>query len=419
MRTYFRAVAGLIILSALLPLTAQAQVNLIAATVNNKVISTQDLHNRVKLAMISAGLPDNPQVRKEMETQVLKMLIDEHIQLQLGQDFSIKIDEASLNAAIRDIENQNNMPEGGLKKMLVSHGIPFSVMKTHLEASIIWREYIRERYRNLVQVSDEEVQRSLAERSANKKEARYALGEIVLYFNGKEDVTSTKAQADRIVTQVKKGAQFSMLAAQFSNAPSASRGGDIGWVPHSKLENAAVLVLSDLTPGQVSSPVKTGRGYHIYFLRDKLASGELEKVQTTLTFKQIFIPISSDAFEFEVNTAMRQAQSLARQITNCRVVEQLVTRKDAKIQTVKDVPLESLPPELRTLMEKAGENKATPPVFTGSGAMLFVMCEKKTSNPKEPSEEEVRSYLVDQKLQNVSEQELRTRRSSAHIESRL
>ena len=50
--------------------------------------------------------------------------------------------------------------------------------------------------------------------------------------------------------------------------------------------------------------------------------------------------------------------------------------------------------------------------------MFFVICEKKTTNPKEPSKEEIKAQLVDRKLQNVAEQELRTRRGGAHIELR-
>lgn len=391
----------------------------IVATVNNKAISRHDLENRLKLAIISAGLQNTAQVQKELQEQILKILIDEQIQLDIGEEFKIKIDDTMIQAALREIENQNNMPEGELKNMLEKQEIPFSVMQRHLQASLIWREYIRERYSTLVQVSDAELKRARSEMEAAKEQTRYALSEIVLYGDDKNDPASLRVQADRIVAQLKQGAQFTALAQQFSQAPSAMQGGYIGWIPVQKLDPKVAEALSQLEVGQVSYPIQTGRGYHIYYVRDKLAPGQHAKSQTTVTFKQVFIPHPKDAFEFELKENMRQVAALSRQINGCRSVETLVARKNATIQNVKDIPLNNLPPELRNLLNKTPDNKASDPIYTNTGAMIFVVCEKKTINPQEPTPEELRATLVEEKLQNVAAQEMRTRRSSAHIEKRF
>ncbi len=390
----------------------------IAATVNNKAISGQDLNNRIKLALISSGMPDTDETRRQLHEQILNMMINEQIQLQLGAEYKIKIDEATLMASIRDIEHQNNMPEGGLKKMLLTHGIPFVLMKQHLEASIIWREYIRERYRHLVQVSEAEVDHALRELASANKETRYHLAEIVLYFDDKQGVGSVKAQANRIVGQLNQGAKFSMLAGQFSNAPSAARGGDIGWIPESKLDENTLPYLKALDTGQISVPIQTGKGFRIYFIRDKLSAGQFAKPVTTVSFKQVFIETPKEAFSFEIEESIKQTATLARQIKNCRTVEKMTERKKAKVQHVKDVPVQNLPPELKALLMSTEVDHATKPVYTGNGAMFFVICERKTTNPKEPEKEDVRAQLVDRKLQNVAEQELRTRRGGAHIDIR-
>jgi len=390
----------------------------IAATVNNKAISSQDLNNRIKLAIISSGMPDNAQTRQQLREQILNMMINEQIQLQLGAEYKIKIDEATLMASIRDIEHQNNMPEGGLKKMLSAQGIPFILMKQHLEASIIWREYVRERYRHLVQVSDSDVEHALRVLTSANKETRYHLAEIVLYFDDKQGVASVKAQANRVVAQLNQGAKFSMLAGQFSNAPSAARGGDIGWIPESKLDENALPYLKALELVQISAPIQTGKGFRVYLVRDKLSAGQFAKPVTTVSFKQVFIETPKDAFNFEIEENIKQTATLARQIKSCRNVEKMTERKKAKVQHVKDVSVQNLPPELKALLMNTKVNHATKPVYTGNGAMFFVICEHKTTNPKEPAKEDVRAQLVDRKLQNVAEQELRTRRGGAHIDIR-
>lgn len=418
MRKWILSFVTAFVLGSLLSIVTPVQGATIAATVNNKAISSQDLNNRIKLAIISSGMTDNAQTRQQLRGQILNMMINEQIQLQLGAEYKINIDEATLMASIRDIEHQNNMPAGGLKKMLSTQGIPFMLMKQHLEASIIWREYVRERYRHLVQVSDTDVDHALRELTSSNKETRYHLAEIVLYFDDKQDVNSVKAQAKRIVGQLNQGAKFSMLAGQFSNAPSASRGGDIGWIPESKLDENALPYLKALEPGQISAPIQTGKGFRIYFIRDKLGAGQFAKPVTTVDFKQVFIETPKDAFAFEIEENIKQIATLARQIKSCRSVEKMTERKKAKVQHVKDVSVQNLPPELKTLLMGTKINQATKPVYTGDGAMFFVICERKTTNPKEPAKEDVRVQLVDRKLQNVAEQELRTRRGGAHIDIR-
>ena len=391
----------------------------IAAVFNTKVISTQDLQNRIKMALMSSMEQNNPKLYKEIEGQVLQTLIDEEIQLQIGEEYGIHISGSTLEAAIRDIENQNNMPIGGLKEMLKANGIPFSTMEKHIKASIIWREYIRNRYANLVQVSDSDVERTSKELKAALKETRYDLSEIVLYFNDTKDAMTVKTTADRLVAQLRQGAQFTMLAQQFSNTPTALRGGYIGWVPASKLEPHVAKTLQTLESGSVTPPIKTDRGYHIYFLRSKLAPGRHAEPETYYSFKQVFIPNPTDAFAFEIQENIQKIATMAKQITSCRVVEKMVPSKEAKIQDVNDIPAVNLPEQLRHLLEKTKKGHATKPVDAGNGVMLFVLCDKRTTDPKEPTKEEIRAQLVENKLQNVAEQELRTRRASAHVDKRL
>jgi peptidyl-prolyl cis-trans isomerase SurA len=391
----------------------------IAAVFNTKVISTQDLHNRVKMALMSSMEHNNPKLYKEIQGQVLQTLIDEEIQLQIGEEYGINISGSTLEAAIRDIENQNNLPTGGLKEMLKANGIPFATMEKHIKASIIWREYIRNRYENLVQVSDSDVERALRELKAAIKETRYDLSEIVLYFNDQKDTASVKTTADRLVAQLRQGAQFTMLAQQFSNTPTALRGGYIGWVPASKLEPHVAKILHTLESGSITPPIKTERGYHIYFLRSKLAPGQHARPETYYSFKQVFIPNPKDAFAFEIQEHMQKIATMAKQITSCRVVEKMVPSKEAKIQEVNDIPAVNLPEQLRQLLEKTKKGHATRPIDAGEGAMVFVLCDKRITDPKEPTKDEIRAQLIETKLQNVAEQELRTRRASAHVDKRL
>src|SRR5579863_1571598 len=103
---------------------AIAQETRIAAIVNDDVVSLSDLGNRVQLVMRSSGMPvDNQQVRERVQAQVLRNLIDEKLQLQEAKRLNVAIPKEEVEASIARLEQQNNMPKGGIDKFLEQAGI--------------------------------------------------------------------------------------------------------------------------------------------------------------------------------------------------------------------------------------------------------------------------------------------------------
>lgn len=388
----------------------------IAATVNNKVITKKDLSYKLKMALSSMNLPASAENKARLREQVLDNMIQDLVKIQIADDFDMKIKAQQIDAAVRNIEQQNNMPEGGLKKMLQKQGIPFHIMETQIKAQIVWSEYIRARYTNMIQVSDAEVEKALLELKYATDEPRYHLAEIVLYADQKQSMATLRAEANKIIEQVKRGAPFSMLASQISHAPSSVNGGDIGWVAESKLKNDIRKALGRVADGSISRPIESQNSIRIYFVRNRLAPGQFSKPQTTVSFKQVFVPNPADAFAFEIEENLKQVASLSKQISSCRVVDQMVKRKKGQVQFAENVPMQNLPGPVKDIISKTAVNRGSKPVYTGNGALFFVVCDRKTSNPKEPDADMMRAQLVDQKLQKISEQELRTRLGGAHVE---
>ena len=75
---------------------AQAGAQRIAAVVNDDVITTQDLIDRINLGIATSGLPNDDATRQRLAPQVLRGFIDEKLQLQeakrLGTDVTERRD---------------------------------------------------------------------------------------------------------------------------------------------------------------------------------------------------------------------------------------------------------------------------------------------------------------------------------------
>lgn len=114
---------------------------------------------------------------------------------------------------------------------------------------------------NEISVSGEEVERFYNENKA-------------LFF-GQESVRAShilvdnEIEAKRIYNEINEGMSFEEAAKKYSNCPSKSNGGDLGYFTRGRMvpefENAAF----GLEIGKVSSPVKSQFGYHLIKVTDK------------------------------------------------------------------------------------------------------------------------------------------------------
>ncbi len=96
------------------------------------------------------------------------------------------------------------------------------------------------------------------------------IAQIMVYPKSDENaVFEVKDKLLELRERVLNGESFSTLAVLYSEGPSASRGGDIGWASRSDLDPAYTKAALALKNGQVSKIVETSFGYHIIQLIDK------------------------------------------------------------------------------------------------------------------------------------------------------
>ncbi|MBL0941429.1 MAG: peptidylprolyl isomerase [Alphaproteobacteria bacterium] len=391
----------------------------IAAVVNESSILKSELDARVRLVMISSGIKNSPEVKAQMNEQILKLMIDEVLQSQITALFEIKPSAEEIETSFQNMEERNGMAKGELNQFLKAHQIPRSVLLNQIKAGVAWHRYIQERYQPLIQINDKDVAKVLDHLEMSKAQQQVLLAEIVLPFDT-TDEHKVRNQALHLAEQLRHGANFSMIAQQFSHSASASRGGDIGWMPINQLEKPIQKIVRIMDPGNVSQVIKMQNAYHIVMLRNRREAGSFGAKETVITFQQALFPFPSNASQMERETVFRKATSVSQNAKSQGMFEKLVGDiPSTHFKSLNKVPLTDLSPQLRDLLVKLPLNRATPPIESNEGVFVFFISDKQTISPEAPSKDEVYRNLMEQKLSLIAQRELRNLRRTAFINIRL
>jgi len=104
--------------------------------------------------------------------------------------------------------------------------------------------------------------------SARRGSIERRVAEIFIPVESATKEAEGLANANRLLDELRRGANFAGLARQFSQSGTATLGGDLGWVQDGELDEELNAVLLQMGPGDISPPIRTLSGYQILLLRD-------------------------------------------------------------------------------------------------------------------------------------------------------
>jgi peptidyl-prolyl cis-trans isomerase SurA len=403
----------------------------IAAIVNNNVITKADLMNRLRFAAISSGLEPTPENLDRLKAQILRIMIDETLQLQIGEKYGIDIPKEHLNAAIKDIEDSNGMPAGAIANMMKETGIPFKTFEDQMRAQLIWLIYIREKYplKNLeiqkqeglpsLQIADWEINQEVKLQKERDTKTQYHLAEIVLPLDGATSEEEIKQNLNNLTEELQKGAQFGALAQQFSQAATSAQGGDMGWLTEDQVEPEIKEALSHMQPGQLSAPIRTSQGYSlIAFIERKLPGAEESSL---ITMQQVLLPFPKDATEDQARAIMKIAEGLTQSAKSCPDLEKMAREKfpSVSLHMMRDEPLSAFPAPLQEVLNRLTINQASEPLLTQEGGLVVMLCDKKSRKVEEFSREDAEGIIAGRKHTLIARREMRDLRRHAFIDLRM
>jgi peptidyl-prolyl cis-trans isomerase SurA len=392
-----------------------------AAIVNDEVISSIDVRQRVVLMVITTGVqPTTQEMVRQIEAQALRGLVDERLQLQEAKRLRVEVKDAEVDEALRGLAAENKMPLSELANELQSHGGSINSLRDQIRAEIAWQRLISGRYGARVRISKEQVDETLKRLSQAADKTQYLISEIVLDTPTEADQAAAMETADRLYQELNKGTPFPVLARQFSTSSSAASGGEVGWVASGELPSEVETVLAQLGPGQISNPIITPDAIRIVALREKRTG---EAARTMVALKQAVVPVRGRAEAAETIAAVLNAteklNALRAKVKSCdsflstaKGIAGLSTGEITRIDQAK------LALEFQRAVAQLQPGQISEPVRTRVGVHLLMVCNRETVAGSMPEAKDIELRLQNQQLGLLSKRYLRDLRAAATIEGR-
>ncbi len=404
------------------PPSPTAQAMRIVAVVNGDVVSNADVDNRTRLFALSTGLPMTQDVLDRLKQQITRQLIDEKLRMQEAQRRHIVIADKSIADAIHDIETRNNLPAGALRQKLNAGGAGYRTLIDQIRTQLGWTQVLREQLGDQIKVTDAEVaeQQRLQAQMVGKPE--YRVGEIFIPVNDPAASADAQRFAETVISELRSGAPFPVVAAQFSQNQTALAGGELGWVQPNQLDPEVARLVAEMPIGAISNPVKVAGGFSIVTLQGKREIGN--DMGTAVSLRQVFLPFATalnpQAPTEQQKQELDKARGISASVHSCEQMEQVAKANNSpRPADPGEIRLETVnPPAFRQMLTSLPFDRASQPIVTNDGIAVIIVCSRDQKNMAQQSKQQVQAQILNERVELLSRQLLANMRRHAAIDVR-
>ncbi|GAB6100325.1 hypothetical protein JCM16358_22040 [Halanaerocella petrolearia] len=248
------------------------------ATVNGQEISYQEFNSQLRMVLQRyRGQISQSQVLP-LKDRVLDRLVDNKLLVQKAEEKGMQ-DKVSKQEVKQEVQKRIDQyvkqakvsSEKELDMLLKKNGRSLADIKENLKhgmKDMLAIKKLRDEVTSDIQVSNSEVKDEYKQVKASH---------ILIKAGDKRSDQEAKSKAKKVLAKVKQDKDFAKMAKEYSEGPSAKKGGKLGkWIgKSSQLVSAFKEKALSMQVGQISEPVKTQYGYHIIKVTDKKeANGE-------------------------------------------------------------------------------------------------------------------------------------------------
>jgi peptidyl-prolyl cis-trans isomerase SurA len=399
----------------------------IVAVVNENVVTRYELNEilkaTVKQLQKQGVQPPAPAV---LEKQLLERVILNRVQLQLAKETGLTVSDAELDQTLRRIAQENKLSMPEFYTALERDGISFNRFRDEIRDEIILVRLKEREVNNRVNVTEGEVDNFLhSQQGSSSQDDEYRLAHILIQVPEQANVSQLadkQLRAEAALAQLKNGADFARVAAEFSEASDAMEGGLLDWRPGAQLTKKFAEILASMKPGDITPVIQTSNGLHILKLVDRRNQKASATIVEQTHARHILIKISELTSEAD---AKRRIVELKERLDHGGKFEELAKlhSEDGSAPSGGDLgwvsPGDTVP-EFEQAMKTLKPGQISEPVQSPFGWHLIQVLENRTQDvSQERQRQSARQAIRARKADAAFQEWLQRLRDRAYVEYRL
>lgn len=251
-----------------------------AIVVNGNIITKQVFDNELKMvqgrfAMQGQQIPEDKldMVRKK----VMENLISQELLYEQSRKAKITISDSAVN---KEFESQKKQfpTAAEFDKMLGQMGLTETSFKKMMKRGMAIKELIDKKVMENIKVPEKKVKAFYDDNPSYFKRPEQVKASHILIKVDKDADKATKEKALEKIKVIEKslkdGKDFAALAKEFSEGPSKTKGGELGFFGKGQMVKPFEEAAFTMKPGEVSGIVETQFGYHIIKVIEKKKESE-------------------------------------------------------------------------------------------------------------------------------------------------
>jgi len=246
-----------------------------AVTVNGEHISRQKLQAQVDHMINQRGLNSGgitqPAVFRQIQDDVVDQLIVQELLWQEARRGNFVVADEYVNERLQKMKSGFDT-EQAFQFKIKAGGFTEATYREDIRQQESVQRMIAQGIAPGISISDGDVENFYQANIDQMKRPLAVRARHILIKPGSAGAAAqqaAKAEADRILAEIRAGEDFVQLATERSQAPSAPRGGDLGYFGPGQMVEPFEKAVFALQRGEISEVVQTQFGYHIIRLEDR------------------------------------------------------------------------------------------------------------------------------------------------------
>ncbi|MBX7137815.1 MAG: peptidylprolyl isomerase [Oligoflexia bacterium] len=246
----------------------------VVASVDGKPIMFREV-----LARLGAASPHDAQAAAQDPNfnKTLDQIILERVITEEARNRRVDVSDDEISRYMKEVAARNNLSDEGFEKALQQEKLTIQQYKEQIKFEILRSKLASSLLQGGVAVSDSEIDEYLKAKSELDSSGHKVRISRIMVGEDKRSEEDARKLAIKLREEAEDGADFAKLARENSDGPEAAEGGSLGVMAESDLSPEIVRAIKDLDDGEVSEPIHSGDGYHIFKVEERLESEEKEQ----------------------------------------------------------------------------------------------------------------------------------------------